>query len=44
VTTGRPLGRWELPGLLEAFAMAADGRHLAVALNSGAVYILRLPL
>jgi hypothetical protein len=37
------LDQWQLPGLVHAFAVAPDGRHLAVGIDATAVYVLRLP-
>ncbi len=36
-------GEWELPGPVQALALARDGRHVATANSNGTVYVLRLP-
>jgi WD40 repeat protein len=34
---------WELPGPVQALALARDGKHVATANSNGTVYVLRLP-
>jgi WD40 repeat protein len=37
------VGEWDLPGPVQALALAGDGKHVATANSNGTVYILRLP-
>jgi serine/threonine-protein kinase len=40
---GTLFGQWRLPGQVNGFAIAPDGKHLATANSDGTVYILRFP-
>jgi serine/threonine-protein kinase len=40
---GEVLGRWQLPGELRDLSVSSDGRHIAVPLDNGQVWVLRLP-
>ncbi len=40
--TGKRVHEWVLPEMVSAVAFASDSRHLALALGTGVVYILRL--
>ena len=42
LTTGARLKDWALPEVVDGLALAPDGRHLAVGLGTGVVYVLRL--
>jgi WD40 repeat protein len=41
-TTGKRVREWGLPEMVTALAIASDSRHLAIALSTGVVYVLRL--
>lgn len=43
VDTGKALQDWAFPETMGGLAYAPDGRHLAVALRTGVIYVLRLP-
>jgi WD40 repeat protein len=42
LTTGARLKDWALPEIVDGIAVAPDGRHLAVCLGTGVVYVLRM--
>jgi WD40 repeat protein len=43
LATGKRLRQWSIPEVIGHMAYASDSRHLAIALGTGVVYILRLP-
>jgi WD40 repeat protein len=42
LATGKRLHEWTFPETIGNVAFASDGRHLAVALGTGVIYVLRL--
>jgi WD40 repeat protein len=41
VRTGKPASKWTMPEQVAHLTLASDGRHLAVGLETGVVYIMR---